>query len=253
MEHQTAIAYGSTFTDNEFGFDWLHLHELAHEWWGNLVTVPDWRHFWVHEGSAIYVEALYAERLGGPDAYHRYLRSKRGLIRNQRPVVPGETVDTQQAHFGTRSGDNDVYYKGAWFLHTVRYAVNDDAAFLRALRRMTYPDPAMETVTDGSQARFATTDDFRRTLEHETGRDLGALFQLYLYQPELPRLVTARGEERLDLRWETPEGYALELPVEVAVDGEVRRVRMRAGRGALAVPPGAEVVVDPNDWILKAE
>ena len=253
MEHQTAIAYGSTFTDNEFGFDWLHLHELAHEWWGNLVTVPDWRHFWVHEGSAIYVEALYAERLGGPDAYHRYLRSKRGLIQNRRPVVPGETVDTQGAHFGTRSGDNDVYYKGAWFLHTIRYAVNDDEAFLRALRRMTYPEPAMETVTDGRQTRFATTDDFQRTLEHETGRDLGALFQLYLYQPELPRLVTARGEGRLELRWETPEGYSFELPVEVAVNGEVRRVRMRAGRGALPVPPEAEVVVDPDDWILKAE
>jgi aminopeptidase N len=253
MEHQTAIAYGDAFTDNAFGFDWLHLHELAHEWWGNLVTVPDWRHFWVHEGAAMYVEALYAERLGGPDAYRRYLRSKRGWIVNQRPVVPPAPVDTQEAHFGTGRTDSDVYFKGMWFLHTLRYAVDDDAAFLRALRRMTYPDPALEAVTDGSHTRFATTDDFQRILEHESGRDLDALFQLYLYQPALPRLVTERSDERLDLRWGTPEGYVLELPVEVAVDGEVRRVRMRAGRGAIAVPPDAEVVVDPNDWILKAE
>jgi aminopeptidase N len=253
MEHQTAIAYGDAFTDNAFGFDWLHLHELAHEWWGNLVTVPDWRHFWLHEGFAMYVEALYAERLSGPDAYRRYLRSKRGRIVNQRPVVPAAATDTQEAHFGTGRTDSDVYFKGMWFLHTLRYAVDDDAAFLRALRRMAYPDPALEAVTDGRQARFATTDDFQRTVEHETGRDVGALFRLYLAQPALPRLVTERRDGRLDLRWETPAGYPLELPVEVAVDGEVRRVRMRGGRGALAVPPDAKVVVDPDDWILKAE
>ena len=253
MEHQTAIAYGDTFTDNEFGFDWLHLHELAHEWWGNLVTVPDWRHFWIHEGFAEYVEALYAERLGGPDAYRRFLLTKRPLIQNERPVVPPAPVDTQEAHFGTDVTDNDVYYKGAWFLHTLRYAVNDDEAFFRALRRMAYPDPALEAVTDGRQTRFATTDDFQRTLERETGRDLSALFDLYLYQPTLPRLAVEREGGRLSLRWRTPEGYPLELPVEVAVDGAVRRVPMRGGQGDIAIPPEAEVVVDPQDWILMAE
>ncbi len=257
MEHQTAIAYGDTFEDNEFGFDWLHLHELAHEWWGNLVTVPDWSHLWVHEGTAMYVEALYAERLGGADAYRRYLLSKRGRIANRQPVVPGETRDTQEAYFGRRSGksitDADIYFKGMWFLHTLRWAVDDDPAFLRGLRRMTYPDPALEKVTDGRQTRFATTEDFQRTLERETGHDLDALFRLYLTQPALPRLVTERDGDRLLLRWETPEGYPLELPVQVSVEGDVRRVPMPGGRGELAVPADAEVAVDPNDWLLKAE
>ncbi len=255
MEHQTAIAYGDTFTNNAFGFDWLHLHELAHEWWGNLVTVPDWSHLWVHEGTAEYVEALYAERLGGPDAYRRYLLSKRGRIANRQPVVPGETRDTQEAYFGRRgttgATDADIYFKGMWFLHTLRWAIDDDEAFLRGLRRMTYPDPAMESVTDGRQTRFATTEDFQRTLERQTGDDLDALFQLYLYQPDLPRLVSEKDNGRLRLRWETPAGYRLELPVEVAVDGEAQRVDMPGGRAEIRVPPGAEVVVDPNDWLLK--
>lgn len=257
MEHQTAIAYGDTFTDNEFGFDWLHLHELAHEWWGNLVTVPDWSHLWVHEGTAEYVEALYAERLGGSDAYRRYLLSKRGRIANRQPVVPGETRDTQEAYFGRRgttgATDADIYFKGMWFLHTLRWAIDDDEAFLRALRRMTYPDPAMEKVTDGSHTRFATTEDFQQTLERETGDDLDALFRLYLYQPALPRLVAEREEDRLLLRWETPEGYPLDLPVEVSVDGVVQRVPMPGGRGEVTVTPGAEVIIDPNDWLLKEE
>ncbi len=257
MEHQTAIAYGDTFTDNAFGFDWLHLHELAHEWWGNLVTVPDWSHLWVHEGTAMYVEALYAERLGGPDASRRYLLSKRGRILNQQPVVPGETRDTQAAYFGrlgtTGATDADIYFKGMWFLHTLRWAVNDDAAFFRALRRMTYPEPAMEQITDGRQCRFATTEDFQRSFERETGQDLGDLFRLYLYQPDIPRLVTEQREDRLLLRWETPEGYPLALPVEVSVDGTVQRVPMPGGRGEVAVPMGTVVVVDPDDWLLKAE
>ena len=256
MEHQTAIAYGDTFEDNEFGFDWLHLHELAHEWWGNLVTVPDWSHLWVHEGTSMYVEALYAERLGGADAYRRYLLSKRGRILNQQAVVPSETRDTQEAYFGRRGKsitDADIYFKGMWFLHTIRWAVDDDEAFLRALRRMTYPDPALETVTDGRQTRFATTEDFQRILEQETGDDLDDLFRLYLTQPDLPRLITEPDGDRLLLRWETPEGYPLALPVEVSVDGALHRVPMPGGRGEIAVPTGAEVVVDPHDWLLKEQ
>lgn len=262
MEHQTAIAYGDAFQNNEFGFDWLHLHEFAHEWWGNLVTVPDWSHFWVHEGFATYVEALYAERLGGLEAYHGSMRQRfRHRIANRRPVVPDVPVDTQEAHFGLRATtgatDSDVYFKGAWFLHTLRYATRaatgSDDAFFRALRRMAYPDPAMELVTDGRQARFATTDDFQRIIEAESGLDLADLFALYLRQPALPRLVAERGGDELRLRWETPEGYPLALPVEVAVDGEVQRVAMDGGAGTLAVPRGAEVVLDPDNWILKAE
>ncbi len=256
MEHQTAIAYGDTFENNEFGFDWLHFHELAHEWWGNLVTVPDWRHFWIHEGTATYAGALYAERLGGPDAYHRAMLTNRVRVLNQRPVVPEGVTDMQDAHFGTigttEVTDSDVYFKGAWFLHTLRYAIDDDAAFFRALRRMTYPTPELEAITDGRQTRFATTDDFQRILQSETGQDLGALFRLYLAQPDLPRLVSEREGAQLRLRWETPEGYPLRLPVEVSVNGEVRRVAMPGGRATVPVPAGAEVVLDPNDRVLRA-
>ena len=248
MEHQTAIAYGDEFEDNEYGFDWLHFHELAHEWWGNLVTVPDWRHFWVHEGTATYAGALYAEHLGGAEAYRRSLLDSRARIQNQRPVVPAASIDTQDAYFGQRgttgATDADVYFKGAWFLHTLRWAINDDAAFFRGLRRVLYPTPEMEAVTDGRQARFVTTDDVQRILEVETGRDLEDLFRLYLDQPALPRLVSERepapaeaGGDTLRLRWETPEGYPLELPVEVSVDGNVQRVPMPGG-SADAPRPG---------------
>ena len=80
MEHQTLIAYGAAFDNGamtggrDFGFDALHHHELAHEWWGNLVTNADWRDMWLHEGFATYMQALYAEQRGGraaPAGQHR--------------------------------------------------------------------------------------------------------------------------------------------------------------------------------------
>ncbi|MDX1531827.1 MAG: M1 family peptidase, partial [Rhodothermales bacterium] len=85
------------------------------------------------------------------------------------------------------------------------------------------------------------------------GLDLRPLFDLYLRQPALPQLVAERDGRRLQLRWETPEGYPLELPVEVAVDGARRTVAMEGGTGTLRLPTGAEVRLDPDDWILKAE
>ena len=64
MEHQTIIAYGSTFSLNENGFDWLMLHELGHEWWANLVTARDWNDFWIHEGFQSFMDDLYVENCG---------------------------------------------------------------------------------------------------------------------------------------------------------------------------------------------
>ena len=74
MEHQTIIAYGNEYRGNpwgkQWGFDMLHLHEFAHEWWANLVTCANWNDMWIHEGFATYAQALYVEELHGREAYH---------------------------------------------------------------------------------------------------------------------------------------------------------------------------------------
>jgi len=77
MEHQTIIAYGNNFQVNEWGMDYIHFHELTHEWWGNLVTAKDWSDVWIHEGLGTYMEALYVEHLSGWDSYLEYMVNRK--------------------------------------------------------------------------------------------------------------------------------------------------------------------------------
>ncbi|MEL6432110.1 MAG: M1 family aminopeptidase, partial [Planctomycetota bacterium] len=218
--------------------------------WGNLVTARDWNDFWIHEGIGTYAQALTAERHGGLDGYRRYLLQQRRLINNRRPVAPRESRTTKQMYFAEDGqSDGDIYYKGAWIMHTLRWLTRgtdgDDEVFHHILRRMAYPDPAMELVTDGSQCRFSDTDEFLRIAEEVSGLDLDGFVEVYLRRAGLPRLQTQRVSRARDrglaLRWvlpdgPLPEGMTFEVPVEVTVNGEAQRVLMPGGEGFLALP-----------------
>jgi aminopeptidase N len=255
MEHQTIIAYGARFDrgamtgGRDWGFDALHHHELAHEWFGNLVTNEDWKDMWLHEGFGTYMQALYAERLGGPELYRAHLAADRRHITNLAPLAPRESRTAGEIYFDSGS---DIYGKGSWVLHTLRWVLGDDD-FLLALRRMAYPDPAMERVTDGSHTRFATTDDFRRIVEDISGMDLGWFFEVYVRQPSLPALVAVRDGRGLSLSWNVPGDRPFPMPVEVEVQGERRRIEMPVtGEVHVEVADGSSVNLDPDDWILRS-
>ena len=258
MEHQTAISLGLDGDAQRAGFSYILLHELTHEWWGNLVSASDWRDFWLHEGFDGYMEARYAEFLGGEAAYHDYMdRYFRPGVLNQRPVAPSDpkwirevfvTIEDDRGGFAT--WDADAYLKGALILHTLRYLVGDEV-FADVLRRWAYPDPATEGVTNGGQCRSVTTEQFQAHVETMSGRDLGWFFDVYLRQAELPILVTRQSGEGLTLRWEAPGGGPFPMPVELHMGDELRRVEMTDGEGQIDIPAGVEPVVDPLNWILR--
>lgn len=254
MEHQTIIAYGDDFTDGPQGFDWIHHHELAHEWWGNMVSVADWRDFWIHEGFGTYMQALYAEALGDAEAYRSELSGYREQLRNQRPLAPQSPHSTADIYFMDGPGstsNHDIYYKGAWVLHTLRWLVGDEV-FFDGLRRFAYPTEAHRTATDGSQVRHVTTRDYRTLMEALHGGDLGWFFETYLRQPALPSLRVDESGSTVTLSWDAPLDMPFPLPVEVAIDGERRRVAMNGGTATVEVPAGAEVEVDPDGWLLRS-
>jgi aminopeptidase N len=255
MEHQTIIAYGNKFKFDPDGFDWLMFHELGHEWWGNLVTASDWRDFWIHEGFQSFMDTLYLEKLRGKDAYFKGMTNRMKSLRNMQPVAPRESRTTVQMYMAgpdyVRS-DGDIYGKGAVILHTLRYLIGDKP-FFAALRRMSYPDPAKEKLTNGRQVRFATTDDFQRIAETASGTKLDWFFEVYLRQPKLPRLLTERKGNQLELRWETPEGLPFNMPVEVQIGETSRRYELPGGRATVQLEAEKAFVVDPQNWILKAQ
>ena len=110
MEHQTIIAYGNKFRESDPDYDWLHHHELAHEWWGNMVSCSDWKDMWIHEGFGTYMQALYLEDTLGKEGFQAQMLS-RSRFGNRAPVAPKIDRDSKQIYFGN-GGGNDIYNTG---------------------------------------------------------------------------------------------------------------------------------------------
>jgi aminopeptidase N len=175
MEHQTAIAYGSGYSNRAWlGGDYIIIHEAAHEWWGNAVSISDFSDIWLNEGFATYSEMLFAEQALGYDNSLLYARYNiAALIKNRFPVVGPAGVSFWN------DSDNDVYNKGAMILHTIRNIVNDSTLFFDILQTF-YSEHAV--------ASPVTTEDFIRIVEHKTGKDWHNFFEVYLHRREIPVL-----------------------------------------------------------------
>lgn len=236
MEHQTIVAYGAEFENNDYGFDELLLHEVAHEWWGNKISAADWGDFWLHEGFATYAEAVYVLDTLGEERYLDYMRGIQRRVRHRKPIVPGRDKTAFEAYA------SDIYVKGAAVLHTLRWQLGDEAFFATLHRFANDERFAYRTVA---------TADFERLVAEVSGGEIPWFWQRYLYRAEPPRWTLERAPagagERITLAW---DDSAFELPLPVAVDGAERRVEMPAGRASFEVPAGAKVAVDPRGRVL---
>ncbi|MDP2037803.1 MAG: M1 family aminopeptidase, partial [Ignavibacteria bacterium] len=243
MEHQTAIAYGAGWKNqNDFPFDWLHHHEFSHEWWGNLVSVSDWSDFWIHEGTGTYMQPLYLERVFGKELYSRYMKSIKRFLNKQPLAVRGERTSGE-------SYNNDIYYKGAWVIHTLRYYLGDET-FFKVFRRWAYPTEAMEKIKTGAQCRNATTDEFLQIAEKISDKKLDWFWEVYLRQAPLPKLHYKKEKNKVMLWWETENNISFPLPVEVKIAGEVKRLDMTGGKGEFTLAQNEEFTIDANERLL---
>jgi aminopeptidase N len=251
MEHQSCIAYGVLNAGGSgynygMGFDALHLHELAHEWWGNMLTASDWKDFWLHEGFATYMEALYAAHLNGQDGYNTLMNMFNSSIRNTIPLAPEESRSTGQMYGG------DIYYKGAWVLHTLRYVIGDDD-FFEALQRFLYPDPALKNIKDGSHCRLVSSEEFIETVQNVSNQKLDWFFQVYLRQASLPVLQTWIEDDSVHLLWKTANDIPFPVDVPVKIGDDIQIADMSTGRASLKLDPFVPPHIDPNNSILKQE
>ncbi|NOZ03995.1 MAG: M1 family metallopeptidase [FCB group bacterium] len=242
MEHQTINSYGNHYRKTKLGYDFLMLHEMGHEWWGNYLTADDWADFWIHEGLDIYAEGMFIEDNYGRDEYLRFFREKaRSRIENKKPLVPGRNATTAEAY------GIDIYYKGAYVAHMLRYLMGRDALY--ALLRDFVQTPKKRP------QNHVVTADFITLVSQRTGKDLGWFFNRYLFQAKLPVLKSTvkHKSKRTDLKisWETKDFY---MPVEVLVKtGEKEwreRIPVTPEEKIFHYPPGSKVEIDPDGWIL---
>lgn len=181
MEHQSAVTYGNHFTNGYLGRDWtgvgispkfdfIIIHESAHEWFGNSINGRDVSDMWIHEAWATYLEGLYVEYRWGKDAAIKYLNGYKPKIKNQRPIVGERGV--------LDSPPEDQYFKGALFINTLRSVVNNDQHWFALLHDFYQHFKYHSIMTEDVQAYF----------NQHTGMNLTPIFNQYLRHTAIPAL-----------------------------------------------------------------
>jgi len=170
IEAQGLSVFGANHCDGRRGSERLVAHELAHQWFGNSLTLGAWRDIWLHEGFACYAEWLWSENSGGPDAHTHALQAHRGLAGKAQDIVLGDPGP--QLMF-----DDRIYKRGALTLHVLRREIGDDA-FFALLRKWT------------AKYRHSTvyTEQFTDLAAHFTDKPLRRLWEAWLAEKPLPAL-----------------------------------------------------------------
>jgi aminopeptidase N len=246
MEHQSNIAYGNKFRNGYLGadlsgtghglkWDYIIVHETAHEWFGNSITTADIADMWVHEGFADYAETIHTECLLGPEAAQEYLIGLRRNIMNDRPVIGPYGVNEE--------GSGDMYYKGASLIHMIRKMVGNDALFLGM----------MQEFCAQFRHQVVTTKQVEEFWSQRTMLDLSKFFDQYLRTTRIPRLELRIKKKHLEYRWANcVDGFT--MPVLLWVDGipGVVQPTMEWSASPNEVSKKAIVTVDPA-WYINTK
>ncbi|MEO1201875.1 MAG: M1 family metallopeptidase [Pseudomonadota bacterium] len=246
MEHQTINGYGEQYKRGKHGFDGLLHHELAHEWFGNVMTHRGPEDSWLHEGYGAYMQHVYSEETIGGVGYFDLLYGAYVQNSHCAPVANADAKDIGEA-FDNR----DIYTKGAWMLHTLRNYIGEDA-FWAGTRRLLYDTAEPWDLPYPIQFRYRSTDEFIEIMSEEAGEDVSWLVETYLREVGMPELKQEREDGRLTLSWEVPGGRPFPMPVEVSVNGVVSEVRITSDSGSIRAPAMARVIVDPDSKIMRA-
>lgn len=244
MEHQTMNAYGNQYRMDDRGYDWLIQHEFAHEWWGNMLTQKRSKDFWLHEGTDTYMQPVYSEDLGGKKAYDKAMDALYKQIKNCHAVVPeGDPTDNEM------KAGSDIYYKGAWMLHTLRGLVGDDI-FWQALRTILYGKADVADIAYPIEPIAMNTEEFIDIFNRVAERDLTWVFDVYLREAAPVILEQKRDGTSLTLRWNIPGNRSFPMPLEVSINGAVTVLDMTSGGTQLSVRAEDVIIPDPGHKIL---
>ncbi|MBW7904473.1 MAG: hypothetical protein LC135_07635 [Phycisphaerae bacterium] len=245
MEHQTITSQGGFWES-------VTAHELAHQWWGDMITCAFWNDIWLNEGFATYGEAIwYENRSGSPDeaALHDHMAARRPGTFN------GSVYVYDPSDLNAIFNSDMVYRKGAWVLHMLRHVVGDEAFFdILAAYREAYAFGA------------ATTADFQLVAEQTVGQDLDWYFEPWVYGIGAPNyryawrqsVVAGRNFVELYVRQvQNPSWPVFTMPIDIRTTTAGVPTTHVVWNDAAAEHllfetsgPVSALAFDPNNWIL---
>lgn len=236
MEHQTNIAYGNNYHYQKLGdkdFDWLLHHEFGHEWWANKVTNRDWAHMWIQEGICVFGDAMATRELAGEAAYIKRMQQTARNIQNKYPVVRGEEVDSDSAY------QSDIYGKGAFFMHTLRYVIGDEIFFPTLKKLATAPEYTYDNTV--------VTADVEKLFSAAYGKSMQQLFRLYLYTTDkLIINVKQVDEDEYKIKIVNID---MPLPIDIVTNTGLKR--MMIDKDGVTVKSDTYPQVDPSVYYFK--
>ncbi|MCW8805071.1 MAG: M1 family aminopeptidase [Ignavibacteriaceae bacterium] len=248
MEHQTCTSMGFWGTG-------VVSHELAHQWYGDMITCKDWHHIWLNEGFATYAEAVYLEAINGQSAYNSQIQSEMNSARSAVGTIWVQDITNEGQIFnGARS-----YAKGACVLHMLRGIVGDSTIF--DILRAYSDDPDLKY-------NAATTEDFQAVAESVSGQDLDYFFQEWIYGENEPTYTIGWDKSLVsgDLYDVTLNIYQsvnsnpsyFTMPVQVKLNTSLGDTIVTLFNNAQTqnfqfqvIGNPQSIVFDPGNWILK--
>jgi len=238
LEHQTLTSMGDP-TERRVA------HELAHMWYGDMITCHSYHHIWLNEGFARYAEALWWEEHYGDSGYKTKMASFE--------YYGGGTIYVEDPENESIFGLSLSYNKPAWVLHMLRHIVGDDTFF-----------EILQTYAADPQFKYgtATTEEFEMVVEEVSGMDFTNFFQQWIYGQGFPHYRAYREQIGTDLLLQTIQsGISFDLPVDFritttgSVIDTVLRINEQFMTFHIEIPEGETVtnlIMDPDDWILKS-
>ena len=236
MEHQSAVTYGNnwdnwrgtrSWTSKYYGIvDGLLFHETAHEWWGNSITASDPAHMWIHEGMAVYSEAMYIEDKLGYNVMVDFLLDKRKGIRNKLPVVG--PINSNYWAFG------DSYVKGAWIMHTLRHVIDDDELWFDILKSFAVKNAKSHV----------STEDFLNHVIYKTRYNFQLIFYQYFYTHKPPVFEYYQDGNKFFYRWDAVSGF--DMPIDINLNGVELRINPKKDINHIDISEFS--VIHIRDW-----
>ncbi len=248
MEHQTISSMGVYFTD-------ITAHELAHQWFGDKITCKDWHNIWLNEGFAEYSEAVYFEAVRGKEVYKNNIATKMIAAKKAVGSIYVEDISSVSNIF---SG-NRTYQKGAVVLHMLRGVIGDEN-FWDVMYKYANDEKLSYSV--------AVIEDFKAIAEEVSGIDLSYFFDQWLYGENYPfynyyweysELGNSQYEVVIDIEQSensNPVFFTMPMDIKIEIGNEseyfeVFNDKKKQRFNFTVNTPPTDVIIDPDDWILK--